>query len=466
LFVVFVAVGGMCLLWYKRTILAIPDSERTAFILACAAGFAVIAALLDFAPLRLGAREFALGCIGAAIGCTALMGGPGPVHRVALVLAGVCVGAAFFRIQLAGLRALPPQWRASAFAGVFIGAGAVNTTTDLSELPWARVQGSGANLVLGCVSLGVAAAVLAWGGRVLNVRFVPITEAALTSGRRVVGIGLLAAGSLVLLYAALAMRGESVVYPVAITQLSSSGFVRYAELPLFAAAGWAADRHGRQSLVVISLVAALVGATGALAAGSAALVGVAALAKVVATIAYPVACCALIADAACYSRRPALLGCMAFAPVLAGQLVEALARPAVAGLSGTDLFLVELAVLGVFSAVAVALLEMIRVDFARLGEAVAVVEVDEAASGQIDLDAFGSEHGLTGREREILSLSMDGMTVPQMASHLFVTETTIKFHVGNLLKKTGTSSRAELTRTLTADPDDLDAAGVDPPPVR
>jgi DNA-binding CsgD family transcriptional regulator len=450
LFVVFVVAAGLILLWYKRTIIAIEYHERTLFLIACALGFAATAALLDSGKMRLSTRDFALVGVALAAGATALAGLPGVVHLVGLAVAGLCAGAAFFALQFTGLRALPAGRRASAFAGVFILAGALNTTTDLPELPWLHVAGPNANLMMGCACLGSAAAVLAWRGRVLNQRLVAITGSGSELGdlRRVVLVGLLAAGSFVLLYASLSLQ-ESVVYPVAITTVGDSQLVRYIELPVFLAAGLAGDRFGRQNLVVAALVAAFVGATGIIGSGLVPLAGVATLASVVATIAYPVACCALIADASCYSRRPALLGCLTFAPVLVGQLVETAVRPSASGLSGATLFLADLAVLGVFAVLAVVLLELIRVHFTSLRTSVALIGLDETDSGEPDFESVAAKYGLTAREREILALSVAGLTVPQLAAQLFVTEATVKFHITNLLKKTGATSRAELAETLT-----------------
>ncbi|MDR1152888.1 MAG: helix-turn-helix transcriptional regulator [Bifidobacteriaceae bacterium] len=447
LFAAFVVTAGLVLLWYKRTIIAVPYGDRTVFLTAIAVGFACAAALMDFRPPRTTTRGFAAIGIVLAAAFTVLAGMPGAIHLVGLGGAGVAAGSAFLSIQVTGLRALPPGLRATAFAGFFMLAGAVNTTTDLPELPWFHVQGVHANLVMGLVCLGLAAAVLAWKGSAFNLRFVAIGESELGNTRRVVTIGLLAAGSFVLLYASLSLQ-ESVVYPVAITSVSDNQFIRYIELPIFLAAGLAADRFGRQNLVVASLVSALVGASGTIAAGSVPLVGVATLAAVVATIAYPVACCALLADACCYARRPATLGCLAFAPVLVGQLIEIAVRPVAAGMGGTTVFLVDVAVLGIFAVLAIVLLELIRTNFTSLQTSVALIEVAETASGEPDFDTLAATYGLTAREREILTLSMTGMTVPQMAAHLFVTEATVKFHVTNLLRKTGATSRAELAESL------------------
>jgi DNA-binding CsgD family transcriptional regulator len=54
--------------------------------------------------------------------------------------------------------------------------------------------------------------------------------------------------------------------------------------------------------------------------------------------------------------------------------------------------------------------------------------------------------GLTGRETEILQHLVAGRTYREIAGALFISEKTVSAHVSNLLRKTGTSSRAELAQ--------------------
>lgn len=51
---------------------------------------------------------------------------------------------------------------------------------------------------------------------------------------------------------------------------------------------------------------------------------------------------------------------------------------------------------------------------------------------------------LSAREREIFSLIIEGMSNSEIANALYITESTVKFHVGNVFKKTGASNRSEL----------------------
>jgi DNA-binding NarL/FixJ family response regulator len=55
---------------------------------------------------------------------------------------------------------------------------------------------------------------------------------------------------------------------------------------------------------------------------------------------------------------------------------------------------------------------------------------------------------LTRREREILDLLCHGLTYIDVAAALVISEKTVSSHVSNLLRKTGTTNRIELTRLV------------------
>ncbi|UCC17124.1 MAG: response regulator transcription factor [Dehalococcoidales bacterium] len=50
---------------------------------------------------------------------------------------------------------------------------------------------------------------------------------------------------------------------------------------------------------------------------------------------------------------------------------------------------------------------------------------------------------LTDREREILSLMVDGKSNSEIAESIFITQATVKYHVSNILSKLGVTSRTE-----------------------
>ena len=58
--------------------------------------------------------------------------------------------------------------------------------------------------------------------------------------------------------------------------------------------------------------------------------------------------------------------------------------------------------------------------------------------GQAEGDDF------TERELEVLRLLAEGLTDAEIAEELFLSVTTVRYHVGNLMNKTGFSSRTEL----------------------
>ena len=71
--------------------------------------------------------------------------------------------------------------------------------------------------------------------------------------------------------------------------------------------------------------------------------------------------------------------------------------------------------------------------------------VRESLPPEEALAAFARQHALTAREKEVLSLILAGKTTPEMAEGLFISERTVKYHVHNLLGKTGCENRTALT---------------------
>ena len=79
------------------------------------------------------------------------------------------------------------------------------------------------------------------------------------------------------------------------------------------------------------------------------------------------------------------------------------------------------------------------------------VETTQAYPSERDLlETFAMTFELSGRQCEVLQLLLDSRTNQQIASELVITNDTVKFHVRNLLKKTGCKNRAELQAAWTA----------------
>ncbi|MDD6189947.1 MAG: helix-turn-helix transcriptional regulator [Clostridiales bacterium] len=74
----------------------------------------------------------------------------------------------------------------------------------------------------------------------------------------------------------------------------------------------------------------------------------------------------------------------------------------------------------------------------------------KAKSEQERFDGFAAQYELSSREREILQLILEGQSNPEMAANLYISESTVKFHIHNLLKKTGCENRVSLVACYRA----------------
>jgi DNA-binding CsgD family transcriptional regulator len=61
-----------------------------------------------------------------------------------------------------------------------------------------------------------------------------------------------------------------------------------------------------------------------------------------------------------------------------------------------------------------------------------------------DVVDYREKFGLTARECEAVEYLMSGITTDEIARKMFISERTVNFHVGSLLKKTGSKNRVEL----------------------
>ena len=73
--------------------------------------------------------------------------------------------------------------------------------------------------------------------------------------------------------------------------------------------------------------------------------------------------------------------------------------------------------------------------------------VRHVVSGGVILPAMGGavqlSAELTARELEVLKMASEGLSNGEMASALYITEQTVKFHLGNIYRKLGVANRTE-----------------------
>ena len=62
---------------------------------------------------------------------------------------------------------------------------------------------------------------------------------------------------------------------------------------------------------------------------------------------------------------------------------------------------------------------------------------------QVIRQPAGKDYNLSDREREILKLMVEGLSNAAIAERLIITQSTVKFHVSNILSKLGVSNRTE-----------------------
>ncbi len=74
------------------------------------------------------------------------------------------------------------------------------------------------------------------------------------------------------------------------------------------------------------------------------------------------------------------------------------------------------------------------------------VRIDRVGPVTVSADPSPTLKSLTPREREILELVVAGRTYGEIARALVISEKTVSSHISNLLRKTGTSNRVDLSR--------------------
>ena len=77
-------------------------------------------------------------------------------------------------------------------------------------------------------------------------------------------------------------------------------------------------------------------------------------------------------------------------------------------------------------------------------------EAEAVRHEQARLYQFARQYDLSSREVEVLRLLSSGGTTAELAEQLFISESTVKFHIHNLIQKTGTKNRSELVNLFMA----------------
>lgn len=94
------------------------------------------------------------------------------------------------------------------------------------------------------------------------------------------------------------------------------------------------------------------------------------------------------------------------------------------------------------------LILLISEDFSSLFVRAESMAAEKEDAGEVDtegkLNMIAVEHMLTEREREVLFCAYQGMTNPQIAAQLHISQSTVKRHMHNVFEKIDVKSRIEL----------------------
>ena len=82
--------------------------------------------------------------------------------------------------------------------------------------------------------------------------------------------------------------------------------------------------------------------------------------------------------------------------------------------------------------------------FFRLYQKFYVTAENSGKSEREIFNSFASRHDLSAREREVRRLLLEEKSNSEIAESLIVSDSTVKYHIHNLLKKTGCKNRLEL----------------------
>ena len=88
--------------------------------------------------------------------------------------------------------------------------------------------------------------------------------------------------------------------------------------------------------------------------------------------------------------------------------------------------------------------------FFRLYQTMYVPQAERVISEKERFVMFAAAHDLSQREQDMLSLLLDKKSNSEISDILTISENTVKFHIRNLLQKTGCKNRNDLTAAYIA----------------
>lgn len=142
----------------------------------------------------------------------------------------------------------------------------------------------------------------------------------------------------------------------------------------------------------------------------------------------------LFAVLAARENMPYLAGC----GLMFGRAGDALGTAVYLTLGGSTVALVSVAAV-LFAATLFVIYRLAQILFPSERAAEAQKRDERAV-----FEEFSARYELSAREREVLRLLLEEQSNAEIAAELFVSESTVKFHVRNLLKKTDCKNRLEL----------------------
>ncbi len=245
------------------------------------------------------------------------------------------------------------------------------------------------------------------------------------------------------------------------------------------AAGILCDRKGRHVLIVSSMVLLAAGIVSTMLAYHGALAFISLSLVQFAYMAFDISIKLMMTDMSLYSKKPVLIASMGFSfPYIMRQSGAILGSSLTAhGLVPVFVTLVLLLILPspfltmLFDEIRNMYLFRLKTYSHRrqqtpLKENAEICETSPRLSDDLKncnssmnyeelIISISNRCSLTPRETEVLHLVLLGQTIKEMAQNLYISEVTIKTHIGRILKKTGAKNRTHLFSIIMNTPDNV-----------